>query len=383
MDNQDQYLVEPDLDFIRAIMADGGENLKKCFQCATCSVACNLAPDRQPFPRKEMLYAGWGLKDRLMAGPDIWLCYNCGDCSTLCPRQAEPGSTLAAIRRLWIREYSRPTLFHRLFESPKFLPLQIILPAIVILLIGRTTGLLNLHHDGGPIVYDHFFPVTLIEIIFIPLSILVGLVFLRGIRNMLAAMRRHDARRDPRNDNPLRPLPFLKTFWATLPTIIRHENFALCTQNRSRKQSHMLVSIAFVNLALVAGAFVFALYVMGSHGPYSQLNPVKIFANLSGIALVVGSVLMLIDRLNSAREGGGYFDWHLIGLALLLGLTGMATQLVRLAGLPTTAIVMYFVHLILAFNLIAFLPYSKLAHFVYRTFAVTYRDYTRQRQINS
>jgi len=62
----DTYVIEPDLDFIKDIGALGGEDLKKCYQCATCSVACPISPDTKPFPRKEMIAASWGLKGHLV-----------------------------------------------------------------------------------------------------------------------------------------------------------------------------------------------------------------------------------------------------------------------------------------------------------------------------
>ncbi|MBI9085300.1 MAG: quinone-interacting membrane-bound oxidoreductase complex subunit QmoC [Desulfobacterales bacterium] len=377
---KNRCLVEPDLKFIDAIKKAGGDSLKKCIQCASCTVVCKLSPDLQPFPRKEMLYAGWGLKDRLVGNPDIWLCYNCGDCSDLCPRQAMPGDTLGAIRRLSIKEYSKPSAIHRLFDDPRYLPVLFILPALIITAVGLSTGLLNLQHDGGPIVYARFFPVSLIEIIFIPLPILTGLILFIGIRKMLADMQANFFYRGLSNDTPVEPVAFLKTLVTTLPEIIKHEKFATCTQNRGRKLSHMLVSFSYLNLALVAGTFVFALYILDSHGPYSQLNPIKIFANLSGIALIAGSLMLIKDRLKSHQEQSFYFDWYLLGLSLFLGITGMITQFLRLADRPEMAIAIYFIHLVLVFNLIAFLPYSKLAHFIYRTVAVTYSAYARKEQ---
>lgn len=375
---EDKHLIEPDLAFINAIMKNGGGSLKKCFQCATCSVACKLSSDQQPFPRKEMLYAAWGLKERLMGNPDIWLCHNCGDCSERCPRGAKPGDTLGAIRRLAIKWYARPSIFNQLFDSPDKIPLLLGLPALIILAVGYVTGWLNLHHAGGPIVYAHFFPVPLIESIFIPLSIGVGLVFFLGIKQLLSDMQTNYLERGLSNGRPIKPVSFLKTLVTTFPSIIRHDRFGICGQNRHRKRSHMLLAFSFFNLALVAGAFVFALYILNSHGPYSQLNPIKIFANLSGMALIIGALMLIGDRRKNAAGKSTYFDWYLLGLALLLGLSGMLTQLVRLADWPAAAMGIYFFHLILAFNLIASLPYGKLAHFVYRTVAVTYSAYAGQ-----
>ena len=44
----------------------GGENAARCYQCATCSSVCELAPANAPFPRRQILWAQWGLKDRLI-----------------------------------------------------------------------------------------------------------------------------------------------------------------------------------------------------------------------------------------------------------------------------------------------------------------------------
>ena len=88
----------PDLEFIQSLQATGGDTLKKCYQCASCSVACPLSSDQNPFPRKEMLWAQWGMKENLLADPDVFLCHQCGDCTEICPRGAKPAETLGAIR---------------------------------------------------------------------------------------------------------------------------------------------------------------------------------------------------------------------------------------------------------------------------------------------
>jgi quinone-modifying oxidoreductase subunit QmoC len=110
-----------DIEFIRHLQKHGGDTMKKCFQCATCSVACELSPKEHAFPRKEMINASWGLKDKLMADPDIWLCHGCMDCSQQCPRGARPADLMAALRSYVYRHYAVPSFMGKaLSESQIF-----------------------------------------------------------------------------------------------------------------------------------------------------------------------------------------------------------------------------------------------------------------------
>ena len=63
--------IDSDLDFIQTLSLRGGDIFKRCFQCGTCSATCALSPDIEPFPSKEMAWASWGMKDRLLKDPDI------------------------------------------------------------------------------------------------------------------------------------------------------------------------------------------------------------------------------------------------------------------------------------------------------------------------
>ncbi|MFQ6020014.1 MAG: 4Fe-4S dicluster domain-containing protein, partial [Dehalococcoidia bacterium] len=87
-----------DIDIVDEVGGLGAEHLRRCYQCGTCSVVCPLTPLEQAFPRKEMIWAQWGLKDRLLSDGDAWLCFQCNDCVTYCPVDARPGDVMAAVR---------------------------------------------------------------------------------------------------------------------------------------------------------------------------------------------------------------------------------------------------------------------------------------------
>ena len=45
-------LLKPDRKFVEDIVKSGGGDLKKCYQCATCSVVCELSTETAPFPNR-------------------------------------------------------------------------------------------------------------------------------------------------------------------------------------------------------------------------------------------------------------------------------------------------------------------------------------------
>src|SRR5512137_2013354 len=136
-------IIKPDLNFVNEIIKGGGESLKKCYQCATCSVVCNVTPEGNPFPRKEMVLAQWGQKDKLIASADVWLCHQCSDCTAHCPRGAKPGEVLGAIRKMTIKEFSAPSFLANMVSDSKYLILLFALPVLIFLGVTSYHGTLT------------------------------------------------------------------------------------------------------------------------------------------------------------------------------------------------------------------------------------------------
>ncbi len=377
----DSYLVDPDVGFIEEISRLGGADVKKCFQCATCAVACPISPDTKPFPRKEMIAASWGLKDRLIGNGDVWLCHNCGDCSTLCPRGAQPGDVLAAVRAATVIEYATPKAIAKMVSDPTKLPILLAIPAVIFLVVGlllKMVGIdwLNFAPTGDHLWQADYIGNYLVDIIMVPTFTAAIVVFALGLKRFLSDMHQNALAEGKTTKEEIDPLGFVQALIRTIPTIMKHQKFNECGENNDRSTAHMMVLYGFIGLFIVTGCFFIAEWVFHIEGPYRQINPVKWLGNIAGVSLVIGSILLFKNRLAKKDQISSYWDWQLVGLVVLLGVTGMLTEMLRLSGAYSLMAIIYFIHLILVWSLFAYTPFSKLAHLIYRTVAMTYNEYS-------
>jgi quinone-modifying oxidoreductase subunit QmoC len=362
------YLVQPDKNFKSELLALGGESLKQCYQCATCSVICSLSPDGRPFPRKEMIWAQWGLKDKLMGDPDIWLCHRCSDCNTHCPRGAAPGDVLAAVRDYTIQHYAVPRFLARAMARPAYLPFLLTAPAILLLVL--LGGMGYLHIPEGPVEYAHFFPHLVMQVFF---GGFAGLAMVSGV---VGAWRfwgdlNRQIPRSPAGEGPV------ASVLGAMLDIFKHTRFRDCTANGRRYLSHQLMFWGFGGLFVTTSGVVVSAYVF-DHYPLPLWDPLKILGNVSTVALLAGLVMVMRDRTvtPAATETSNSRDWSFIGILFTVTVTGLATEVLRFADVPLLAYPVYFVHLTLVFALLMYLPYSRFAHLIYRTVALVHARYS-------
>jgi quinone-modifying oxidoreductase subunit QmoC len=247
--------------------------------------------------------------------------------------------------------------------------------------VGFITGLLDFTpalDAHGEIAHHMFFSTWLVDIFMIPASMFAVVVFALGLKRFIGDIHANALKEGKTTKQTINPVEFVKALVAIIPGILKHNKFNECTENTERSTQHLMVIFGFIGLFIVTGIFFVVLYIFGIHGPYSQLNPVKWLANVAGVALVIGSGLMIKTRLGKTDQVSTYKDWMLLGLVFGLGITGMGAEMTRLAGFAGTTYFVYFVHLMLVFSLFVYLPYTKLAHLVYRTVAMAYAEYSNR-----
>lgn len=352
--------IVPDIRLKRKVADLSGSSPGKCMQCGTCTAVCSLAPVEKPFPRKEMLWAAWGLEDHLRGNVDLWLCHQCGDCSSHCPRGVAPSDVLSALRQLNYRHYAVPRILGRIVNEPGWLPVALLLPVAVIAVILSLAGTFKI--PPGPVDYSTFFPHAWLNATFSAITLLFYLLACVGIARFWKDMKRMTP---PGPDRPSMP------FFRVLKEIFSHTGFAGCGTRSQGKWAHLLVFYGFVLLIVVT---VFAIVASMTHNyPLSLTNPFKLLGNIASLMIYSGMGIMISQRLHNRRVFGksGYTDWLPIVAIAFLTFSGTLVELARF-GNWSIAYHLYYIHLVAVWFVIMYLPFTKLGHIFYRTTALLY-----------
>lgn len=354
--------ITPDIKFKKELRKVSKAPLNECIQCGTCSVVCSLAPDERPFPRKEMIWAGWGLKEKLIANGDVWLCHQCGDCSTYCPRGVKPADVLSAVRQISYWEYAQPKFLGAMLSHPKWLFIALLIPIVIISAILLLAGTFSI--PDGPVNYSAFFPHGWLNSSFTLITLLSYGLALRGLIRFRKDMKRNFPEFTMKHG-------FFKCFMQSLRSIMSHSKFGDCSSQRARRVAHFLVFYGFVLLLFVTA---YAIVAAITHNyPLGLFNPFKIAGNFAGLMLIAGLGMMIFNRLFNKKNFGNsnYSDWLLLVSLFLLTISGAVVEAARFLDWGS-AYHLYFFHLVCVWFVIIYLPYTKFGHLLYRTLAMMF-----------
>jgi heterodisulfide reductase subunit C len=80
----------------------GGEKIKECMQCGTCSASCPTSYAMDYTPREVIAAFRAGLLDRVLRSNTIWLCTSCYSCTVRCPSNIKFTDIMYELKRLAI-----------------------------------------------------------------------------------------------------------------------------------------------------------------------------------------------------------------------------------------------------------------------------------------
>lgn len=365
----DQMVVEPDGELIRSLMAAGGADLKKCMQCSTCTSICSLSTQQDGFPRRQILHAQWGLKEKLLADPGPWLCHYCGDCSENCPRQASPGEAMMALRRYLTSQYDWTGISRLMYRSEAWNIGALLLIALVVVALftlPHNFGFRLLSRSGpealSTVMLDKFAPKWIVHIGDTILASLLGLLLLGNATRMFRAVTRGDT------------IPFgayLRHFPGLIVQGLTQKRWKECKSGDSVKNwvRHVVLVSGYATIFILVVVFLPWFQVEDHSFHWSSL-----LGYYASAALLGATGWMMADRLAKRGEMhrfSQFSDWLFPGLLFLAALTGVLLNVFRLLDRPMPTYVMYAVHLaVVVPMLVVEVPFGKWAHLLYRPLAI-------------
>jgi heterodisulfide reductase subunit C len=98
--------------FPAEIMAKpGGEALRDCIQCGTCSGTCPMSVYMDLTPRRVIALTRAGLERDVLQSATPWLCASCYECQVRCPRGIQVTDIMYALKRRAIKKGLYPKRF--------------------------------------------------------------------------------------------------------------------------------------------------------------------------------------------------------------------------------------------------------------------------------
>ena len=362
-------LVQPDSKFLEGVMASGAHDLKKCFQCATCSAVCTLSSEGFAFPRKQMIEVQWGLKDKLMEDPGPWLCFYCGECSKNCPRKANPGETMMALRRYLTAEYDWTGLSRLMYRSAFWeIGILALVSAIIVALftLPQDFGFGLLSRSGtaplSSVMLSKFAPVGLVDLGDRVLLVLLSFFLLTNAARMFYRLTRGQG---------IPAQLYLKYLPRLVLQAATQKRWTECRESEATKNwvRHLLLVTGYVTMFTLVVVFL----------PWFQVDNSSVhwtsYLGYYATAVLLGAtVWMLIDRLRKHGEMYQFShlsDWLFPILLFLTAATGIGLHLLRVNDYAMATYVMYTVHMAIAVPMLAVeVPFGKWAHLLYRPLAI-------------
>lgn len=358
-----QYGVDQELH--KEVERLGAKDMELCMQCGICAADCPLSDGTNSFPRRIYRYIQLGLRDKLLAAPEPWLCYYCGECNIRCPRGAEPAETMMAVRRWMITQYDWTGLSGKFYASSKWQIggfLAVMFSVILVFLFSH-----------GPVLTDRvsletFAPVHSVH--FADMLLIGALtVFLlsNGLRMYLGIMQ----------GRKYSLLEHVQQFPVFLVNYFTQKRWSKCDSKPDSKPDrrwlrHLLLFSAYVTMEILVIGY---LHVFQTDIVHPFWHPTRIFGYYAAVVFMLVAGEILYSRWKVRQEKNhrysDFSDFFFPGLLFTIAFTGIMVHFFRLAGWPITTYTIYVFHVAVCIGMLCImLPFGKLSHLFYRPLAL-------------
>jgi len=325
----------------------GGFDFNACYNCGTCTAVCSLSTEEDSFPREMLRFSVLGLENDIKSSLKPWLCYYCGQCSTYCPQEANPGELMMTLRRWLISKYDWTKLAGLLFRYVSLAIIAMVLLAAGVVAFGfsRNFNLETIMHTG------HNFEMIAIASVF-------AVILLPNIIRMWWFIILK-----PRIKVPF--INYLKGLWELIVHMFTQKRSLDCDDNQFRWFEHFILVIGYLGLLFIT---VFLDW-------FSNENMIVIILGyIVSIIIFLVTIDFVYDRIKKAKEISKYSqpsDWFFVIWLLLLGFSAFAVRLFVDLNLLENNIWLYLFHLIVLVQwALIIVPFGKWTHFLYRSFAM-------------
>jgi ferredoxin len=345
----------------------GVHEWNQCFHCGDCTAVCAHTEEDVTFPRRPIRLLQMGLRDKLNSMTEPWLCYYCGACSEKCPRNANPGEMMMAMRRYLTSVYDWTGISGKLYRSCKAHVTAIILMFVGVLGAFFMWGgpmVTELTEAGGVQLNTFASP----EVIAFLDHILLGVLSFFLVTNMLNMFYKVMIK-----DNSVK-IPkklYFTELWGGLFHFFTQVKLAQCERKKLYWFGHWFLMASYVTM------FIFIIFYLAwfqTEDIHAWYHPQRLIGYLVTAGFLFGTVYFMIGRLRRTTEYSKFShhsDWIFVVLLFLVALSGISIHIFRINGMPYATYYSYMLHL--AFEVpmvVTFVAFSKWSHIAYTPFAI-------------
>lgn len=337
-------------DFAVKLKKYGAVDINACYNCGNCTAICPLSEEDHSFPRRMLRASVLGLDTKIEASLDPWLCYYCGECSETCPREANPGELMMTLRRWLTSKYDWTGLSGLLYSSIPALLMGFILVAIAIIGIGFTK-----HFDIEAIMdFGHHFELYAIIAVF-------TLILIPNIFRMFWLTILKEKKKVPL-------ISYIKGIWDFMLHMFTQKDSLKCENNTFRWFEHLVIVFGYLLLLFTT---VFLKW-------FSTENTFIIWLGyIAGGMIFVFTFDFILSRIRKSKERNKFShpsDWLFVIWLFLMAFTAFLVRVFIDTNLLDNNLWLYMVHLIvIAQWALLIVPFGKWTHFLYRSFAMYFR----------